>query len=155
KELVCGLLAALAAVHVLHAQEQPLSVVGTFTTGFYQTTARGDTNQSLSFIPVGARFEMNGYLKSPDLLTFWAQPEASYGPQAGEAGFQNGNGIRFRMTVLRKLIPLTFRYSNVEEEDVFIGSLSQVSGYTLKNRNREVGLTLNLRSVKFPSVIVD
>jgi len=155
KQMVGGCIGFLVLAALLHAQEQPLSVIGTFTTGFYETSAHGDTNQSMKFIPVSARFEMNGYVKSADLLTFWAQPELAYGPQASEAGFQSGTGIRFRVTAFRKLIPLTFRYANIREEDVFIGSLSQVSGYTLQNANHEIGLTLTLKSRKLPTVIID
>ena len=57
---------------------------------------RGEANQSLHFVPFGAKFDINGFLLSPDLLSFSAQPEVSAGPQASEAGFQGGNGVRWR-----------------------------------------------------------
>ncbi len=145
----------LALAHSLYAQEQPLSVQGTVSTGFYSTTTRGEANQSLNFVPIGARFEITGFYKSADFLNFSAEPELNLGPQASEAGFQGGNGIRFRSTFLRRLIPLTFRYSNIQVEDVYFGGLSQVSGYSLKNRNKDLGVTLELKFRKLPSVTID
>lgn len=151
-----GGLAALAMAQILPGQEKPLSIVGTFDTGYYNTTTRGVANQSLSFVPVGARFEIDGYYKSPDLLNYWVAPEINIGPQASEAGFQGGNGVRTRVTFFRKLIPITFRYSNVQVEDVYFGGLSQASGYSLKNRNKELGVTLEYKPTeKSPSIIVD
>jgi hypothetical protein len=151
-----AVVAMLALAGVLRGQEKPLTVDGTFVTGYYNTVTRGDANQSLNFVPLGARFDIDGYYKSPDLVNFWVEPEVNLGPQASEAGFQGGNGVRLRVTTLRKLIPLTFRYSNVQVEDVYFGGLSQVSGYTLKNRNKEIGLTLELKpTAKSPSLIVD
>ena len=156
RRLLCvGIFVVLAAASMLQAQEQPLSVRGTFTTGYYNTSTRGEANQSLSFVPVGARFELTGYYKSADFLNFSAEPELNLGPQASEAGFQGGNGIRFRMTALRKLIPLTFRYSNLQVEDVYFGGLTQVSGYSLTNRNKELGVTMELKFKKLPSVTID
>lgn len=150
------LLAALAIAAGLHAQEQPLRVNGTFFTGFYNTVTRGDADQSVSFIPVGARFDINGFLFSPDLISFSAQPELTEGPQASEAGIQGGNGIRFRVTLLRKrFAPLTFRYANIQVEDVYFGSLTQVSGYTLKNRTKDLGLTWELKPNNLPVTIID
>jgi hypothetical protein len=139
----------------LHAQDQPLGVRGIFTTGFYSTSTRGDANQSLSFVPFGAKFEMTGYYLTPDLLNFSAQPELNAGPQASEAGFQGGNGIQIHITFLRKLIPLTFRYSNIQVEDVYFGSLSQVSGYSLKNRNKDLGVTWELKFRRLPEITAD
>jgi len=151
-----GGLAALAMAQILPGQEKPLSIVGTFDTGYYNSTTRGVANQSLSFVPVGARFEIDGYYKSPDLLNYWVAPEINIGPQASEAGFQGGNGVRTRVTFFRKLIPITFRYSNVQVEDVYFGGLSQASGYSLKNRNKELGVTLEYKPTeKSPSIIVD
>ena len=145
----------LAGLPALHAQDQPLSVRGTIATGYYNTVTRGASNQSLSFVPLGARFEITGYYKSADFLNFTAQPELNVGPQASEAGFQGGNGIRFRVTALRRLIPLTFHYNNVQVEDVYFGGLSQVSGYSLKNRNKDLGVTLELKPARLPSLTVD
>jgi hypothetical protein len=148
-------LLAVTLIPILHAQDQPLGVRGVFTTGFYSTSTRGDANQSMSFVPFGAKFEMTGYYLSPDILNFSARPELNAGPQASEAGFQGGNGIQFHMTFFRKLIPLTFRYSNVQVEDVYFGSLSQVSGYSLKNRNKDLGLTWELKLHNLPEITVD
>jgi len=151
-----GVLAALAAPVALRSQEKPLSVVGTVTTGYYNTATRGEANQSLSFAPFGARFDMSGYFMSPDLLNFSAQPELNAGPQASDVGFQGGNGIRLRLTLLRKrILPLTFRYSNVQVADVYFGSLSQISGYTLKNRNKDLGLTGEFKPKGLPVTTVD
>src|SRR4029077_12673279 len=128
----------------------------TFSTGYYNTVTRGEANQSLSFVPIGARFDIGGYYLSPDLLSFSAQPELNLGPQASDAGFQGGNGIKLRFTLLRKSIaPLTFRYSNVQVEDAYFGSLSQISGYTLKNRTKDLGLTWELKPHGLPATTVD
>src|SRR6202035_1148049 len=128
--LVYGVVLATFAVPlVLRSQEKPLSISGTISTGYYNSITRGEANQSLSFVPIGARFEMGGYYLSPDLLSFSAQPELNFGPQASDAGFQGGNGIKLGFTLLRKsIVPLTFRYSNVQVEDAYFGSLTQISG---------------------------
>jgi hypothetical protein len=131
-------------------------VNGTFSTGYYSSTTRGEANQSLSFVPVGARFDMGGYYLSPDLLSFSAQPELNFGPQASDAGFQGGNGIKLSVSLLRKgIMPLTFRYSNVQVEEAYFGSLSQLSGYTLKNRNKDLGVTWELKPKDLPATVVD
>lgn len=156
KELYTGLIVAIALPLALSGQEQPLSVTGTFSSGYYSTYSRGDSNQSLSYVPLGAKFEMTGYYISPDLINFTAAPELNLGPQASEAGFQGGNGIRLRVTFLRKrILPMTFRYSNVQVEDVYFGSLSQLSGYTLKNRNKDLGMTWVFKPTGLPITTVD
>ena len=48
----------------VRCQERPLNVTGTFSTGYYNTYTRGEANQSMSFIPVGAKFDINGYYLS-------------------------------------------------------------------------------------------
>ena len=156
RALRVGCVAVLGITSALQAQEKPLDATGTLTTGYYNTSTRGDANQSMSFVPLGARFEITGVYKSADFLNFTAQPELNLGPQASEAGFQGGNGVRFHMTAFRKLIPLTFRYSNIQVEDVYFGGLTQLSGYSLTNRNKELGASMELAfSHKLPSVIVD
>jgi hypothetical protein len=151
-----GVLAAFAAPVLLRAQERPLTVGGTLSSGFYSTTTRGDATQSASFVPVGARFDINGYFVSPDLVSVSAQPELNLGPQASDAGFQGGNGATVRVTLLRKsIMPLTVRYSNVQVENVYFGSLSQLSGYTLRNRNKDVGVTWEFRPRGWPATLVD
>ncbi|MDP2997272.1 MAG: hypothetical protein Q8N47_07280 [Bryobacterales bacterium] len=158
KQRMCygGILAAFAVSLVLRGQEKPLTVSGTFSTGYYNTTTRGEANQSVSFVPLGARFDMSSYFLSPDLLSVSAQPELNLGPQASEAGFQGGNGINLRVALLRKsIVPLTFRYSNVQVEDVYFGSLSQVSGYTLRNRTKDLGLTWEFNPKGLPTTTVD
>ncbi len=138
------------------AQERPLDVTGTFFTGYYSATSRGDAVQDVNFVPFGARFDVNGFLFSPDLLSFWAQPQFNVGPQASEAGFQGGNGIALRLSLLRKrAFPLTFRYSNLKFEDVYFGSLTQISAYTLNNRTRDLGLTWELKPSNLPLTIID
>jgi len=142
---------------VLPGQERPLSVTGTFSTGYYNSETRGQANQSLEFVPFGARFDINGFYLSPDFLMFSAQPELGIGPQASEAGFQGGNGIRLQVTLLRKrAFPLTFHYSNLQVEDVYFGSLTQVSSYTLKDRTKDLGVTWEVRPGKgLPETIFD
>ena len=148
--------ALFVAPLMVDAQEKPLNINGTFYTGFYNSYTRGDANQSLSFIPVGAKFDINGYYMMPDFLTFSVQPEFGIGPQASEAGFAGGNGIRLQATFLRKRIfPLTFRYSNVQVEDVYFGSLSQLSSYTLKNRTKDLGLSWDFQPKGAPQTTVD
>lgn len=151
-----GILATCMTWPALRGQERPLTVNGTLSTGYYSTSTRGDANQSLSFEPVGARFEMTGYVLSPELMSLSAEPELHLGPQASDAGFQGGNGIRVGVTLLRKsLAPLTFRYSNVQLEDAYFGSLTQISGYTLKERNRDLGLSWEIKPHGLPSTTVD
>lgn len=151
--LICG---ALALPVGIRAQEQPLSLNATVYTGFYSTSSKGDANQSIRFIPIGGQFSFDGYLFTPDLLTFSAIPQVSVGPQASEAGIDGGNGIRLRVTLLRKrAFPLTFRYSNVQIEDVYFGSLSQVSGYQLKNRTKELGVTWEFHPKETISFVAD
>jgi hypothetical protein len=140
----------------LRCQDQPLTASGTFSTGYYSTYTHGDASQTLKFVPFGARFDVNGYYITPDLLSFSAQPELGLGPQASDAGFQGGNGTRFQFTLLRKRIfPLTFHYSNLQIEDVYFGSLSQLSSYTLQNRTKDLGLTWEFKPRHLPATIVD
>ncbi|MDE3198491.1 MAG: hypothetical protein KGN84_19235 [Acidobacteriota bacterium] len=137
------------------AQTQPLSVGGVFSSGYYNTWTHGDTNQSINFVPAGARFDISGYYLTPDLITFTVQPQLNYGPQASEAGFEGGNGISIRATMLRRRFPLTFRYSNVQVDDVYFGSLSQISAYRLGTRTRDLGLTWDVKAKKLPSLTLD
>jgi hypothetical protein len=139
----------------VRAQEKPLNVLGTFYTGYYNSYAHGDTDQSLNFVPVGAKFDIDGYYMMPDFLSFSLQPEFGLGPQASDAGFLGGNGIRLHFSFLRKRIPLTFRYSNVQVEDVYFGSLTQLSSYTAKNRNKELGVTWEFHPHGAPKTTVD
>ena len=150
------MLGCFAVPVVLCGQDRPITATGTFATGYYSTETRGVATQNLNFFPFSSRFDINGYYLSPDLLSFSAQPELGLGPQASEAGFEGGNGIRLQLTLLRKRIfPLTFHYSNVQVEDVYFGSLTQVSGYTLRNRTKDLGLTWEFRPKGLPETTVD
>ena len=151
---VARLIAAAMPV-VLCAQTGPLTVNGVFSSGFYDTWTKGQSNQQVKFVPAGAKFDINGYYLTPDLLTFSVQPELNLGPQASEAGFQDGNGVALRVTALRRRAPLTLRYSNLHIADVYFGTLSQVSAYRLGTRTKELGLTWNFKPAKLPSVTVD
>ena len=156
KWLLFTSLTVLTTPELVLCQDKPLTVDAKFSTGFYSTYTRGETNQSVEFVPVGATFDINGYYMTPDLLNFWIQPELNFGPQASDVGFQGGNGVRMRISVLRqRAFPLTFRYSNVQLEDVYYGSLSQVSAYTLKERTTDLGLTWELRPPRLPSTTFD
>jgi hypothetical protein len=138
--------------------ERPLKINGTLVSGYYSAYTRGGVNgdQKVDFVPAGATFDINGYYLTPDLLDYSIQPELNESPQASDAGFQGGNGIRMRITSFRKqAFPITFRYSNVQLEDVYFGSLSQLSSYTLKNRDRELGVTAELRHSGLPTAIID
>lgn len=150
------MLAAPSAALRLSAQEKPLQVTGTFSTGYYSNSSRGDVNEDVRFVPLGAKFDINGWLLSPDFLNFTVQPELTLGPQASEAGFQGGNGVSLRATLLRKRnFPLTFRYSNVQTQDVYFGSLTQVSAYTLNNRTKDLGVTWELKPPGLPITTID
>jgi len=151
-----GFLAILAFPLRVRSQEKPLNVTGTFATGYYNSSSHGEENQSLNYVPFAAKFDINGYYMMPDFLTFSIQPQLGIGPQASEAGFDGGNGIRLQATFLRKrFFPLTFRYSNVQVEDVYFGSLTQLSSYTLKNRTKDLGLSWEFRPKGAPETIVD
>ena len=148
--------ASFLGASLCRAQERPLQVNGIFSTGYYDTYTRDSENHSVAFVPVGAKFDIRGYWMMPDFLSFSAQPELNYGPQASDAGFEGGNGIRLNLTFLRRRsFPLTFRYSNLQMEDVYFGGLSQVSAYSLKNRNKDLGLTWELKPVNLPSLMID
>jgi len=141
----------------LLGQETPLNVNATYSTGFYSTYSRDVTDHSLNFVPFGAKFDVSGYWMMPDFLSFTAQPELNVGPQASDAGFLGGNGIRLNVTLLRKRIfPLTFHYANVQAESVSFGGIGQVSAYSLKNRNRDIGLTWQLKPrTGLPDFLID
>lgn len=143
---------------ILSAQEKPLTIDGTFSSGFYSAYTRGggNENQNIDFVPGGAVFDLHGFYKTPDLLNISLQPELHAGPQASDAGLQGGNGFRTSVSLLRRSVfPLTFRYSNVQLTDAYFGSLSQVSSYTRSNRNKNLGLTSELRPAGLPTVIID
>ncbi len=143
---------------ILSAQEKPLTINSTFSTGFYSAYTHGGGNgsQSIRFVPVGTKFDINGYFITPDLLSVSVQPELHAGPQASDAGFQGGNGVRTRVSLLRRSVfPVTFRYSNVQLEDVYFGSLSQTSSYSLKNRYKDLGFTAELNRAGLPNVTID
>ena len=136
----------------------PLTINGNFSTGYYNSFSRGGSNQnrSINFMPAGASFDINGYYLKPDLLNYSIQPELYAGAQASDAGFEGGNGIRMKVTALPKgLVPLTFRYSNVQLKDAYFGSLTQVSSYTLNNRNKDLGLTTGLNRAGLPAMTID
>jgi hypothetical protein len=139
-------------------RERALAVNGTFSSGYYNgfTRGGGNDNQSIHFVPAGAQFDIHGYYQTPDLINYWLQPEFNAGPQATDAGFQGGNGIRMHLSALRKqFLPITFRYSHTKLKDVYFGSLSQVSTYTLNNRNNEIGMTAQLQHAGLPSLTLD
>lgn len=151
-----GILSLLMLPGIVCGQDKPLTVDGKFSTGYYSTYTRGTTDQSVNFVPIGATFDINGYYLTPDLLNFQIQPELNFGPQASDVGFQGGNGVRLHFTFLRRrAFPLTFRYSNVQLEDVYYGSISQVSAYTLKERTTDLGVTWELHPHRLPSTIID
>lgn len=136
--------------------ESPIRIDTTVSSGYYNTYSRGEANQAVSFVPLGAKFDINGSFLSPDLMTYSLQPELNLGPQASEAGFQGGNGIRLRLLLLRKrFFPISFRYSNIQLEDVYYGSLSQVSAYSLKNRNRDLGINWEIAPHGLPHTTID
>ncbi len=144
--------------HPRSAWQRPFSINGTFTSGYYSSYTRGGSNenQATSFVPAGAAFDINGYYLTPDLLDYSIQPEFNASPQASDAGFQGGNGIRVRVNALRKrAFPVTLRYSNVQLEDMYFGSLSQLSSYALNNRTRELGLTTQLKHALLPTATMD
>ncbi len=142
----------------LPAQEKPLAINGTFYSGYYSSYTRGggNENQSVDFVPAGATFDINGFYSTPDFLSYWIQQELNAAPQATDAGFEGGNGIRTRITALRNsILPVTFHYSNVQLKDAYFGSLTQVSSYTLKNRNKDLGLTAALQHAGLPTATID
>ena len=139
-------------------QAKPFTVSGILTTGYYSAYTRGGSNstQRINFIPASADFNVNGYFLTPDLIDYSFQPELNASPQANDAGFQGGNGIRMRINTLRRQpFPVSFHYTNVNLENVYFGSLSQLSSYTLNNRTRELGLTTQLRYAGLPTATMD
>ena len=156
RRLVLAALGGTVVLSMARGQEKPLSIDAKFSSGYYNTYTRGETDRSVNFVPVGATFDINGYYLMPELMNFWVQPQLNLGPQASEVGFEGGNGIRTRVNVLRqRAFPLTFRYSNVQLENVYYGSLSQVSAYSLKQRTKELGLTWELKPAGLPGTTID
>jgi hypothetical protein len=89
-------------------------------------------------------------------VNYSIQPEWNASPQASDAGFQGGNGLRMRIDTLRRQpILMSFRYADVRLEDAYFGSLSQLSSYTLNNRNKELGMTSQLRLPGLPTATMD
>jgi hypothetical protein len=138
--------------------ERPLTIDGTLSTGYYSSYTSGGVNedQSIDFVPLGGKFDINGYYMTPDVLEYYVGTELNTGSQAMDAGFEGGNGISTRITSFRRgAIPLTFRYSNVQLKDVYFGSLTQLSSYTLENRNKDLGVTAGLQIPSLPAATVD
>lgn len=141
-----------------NASLSPVSITGTLSTGYYSSYSRGGGNkdQQIDFVPAGATFDIKGSYISPDLIDYSFKTELNAGAQASDAGFVGGNGVRANITTFRRgAFPLTLRYSNVQLKDVYFGSLTQVSSYTMKNRNKDLGLTAGLRLRGLPSVTMD
>jgi hypothetical protein len=136
----------------------PLSITGIMSTGYYSSFNRGggNENQKINFTPAGATIDAHGYFRSPDLVDYSVQTELNAGSQASDAGFIGGNGFRASVTALRRgAFPLTFRYSNMQLKDAYFGSLTQISSYTIENRNKDLGLTAGMKLPGLPSVTVD
>ena len=136
----------------------PVSITGTLSTGYYSSYSRGGGNndQQVGFVPAGATFDFKGFYLSPDLIDYSFKTELNAGAQASDAGFVGGNGVRADITTFRRgAFPLTLRYSNVQLKDVYFGSLTQVSSYTMKNRNKDLGLTAGVRLRGLPSATID
>ncbi len=158
-----GVAAPLVQAKVNHSAsppggERPLTISGTLSTGYYNAYTRGggNENQNISFSPVSGEFDIKGYYLTPDLIDYSIQPEFISGAEASDAGFEGGNGVRLRVSLLRRQVfPVTFRYSNVQLQDVYFGSLSQLSTYTRKNRNKDIGLTAELKQKGLPTATID
>ena len=136
----------------------PLTIEGTLSTGYYQSFTRGGGNadQNISFAPAVAKLNINGYYLTPDLVDYSILTELNTGAQAGDAGFVGGNGVHMNISALRKrAFPLTFRYSNLQLKDAYFGSLTQMSSYTLKNRNKDLGLIAGIKLAGLPRLTLD
>jgi hypothetical protein len=139
-------------------EKLPLKVDGILSTGYYRSFTQGGGNgdQRTSFVPAGAALNINGYYLNPDTLAYTVRTELNAGAQASDAGIEGGNGVRMTATAFRHgILPTTFRYSNVQLKDAYFGSLTQVSSYTQKNRNKDLGFTVGLRSAGLPTATVD
>jgi len=149
-----GLLAVLAALAA--AQERPLSLEGVMSSGFYTAFSRDVTNTRVSFVPLSLNLDATGFLGDPGFLSYRVQPMLTNGLQASEAGFLGGNGVAVDTTVLGgRSFPLKLHYSNVKREDVFFGSLNQVSGYRSMNHERSFGLNWQLTAPRLPRLNLD
>jgi len=135
----------------------PLTIDGTLSTGYYRSFTRGggNANQNIGFMPAVANLNIKGYYLKPDFVDYSVQTELNTGSQASDAGFIGGNGVHFNVTTFRKgAFPVTFNYSNVQLKDAYFGSLTQISSYTLNNRNTDVGLTAGIRLAGLPNATV-
>jgi hypothetical protein len=64
--------------------------------------------------------------------------------------------VQLNATAFRKgVFPATFHYSNVQLKDAYFGSLTQVSSYTMRNRNKNAGVTAGLKMAGLPAVTID
>jgi hypothetical protein len=136
----------------------PLTISGMLSSGYYSSYTRGggNGNHTVNFVPAGAAFDISGYYRTPDLLDYLVQPEINAGSQASDAGFIGGNGVRINITTLRRgAFPATFRYSNVQLKDAYFGSLTQISSYTMQNRNKDLGVTAGVRIAGLPTATLD
>lgn len=137
-------------------QERPLSLEGIVSSGFYTTSSRDVTEVRVSIVPLSLNLDANGFLGDPGFLSFRIQPMLTTGPQATEAGFLGGNGVKVDTTLLGgRGFPVKLRYSNVRREDVFFGSLNQVSGFRSMNHETNLGLNWQLRARKLPQLNLD
>ena len=85
-----------------------------------QLATRGETNQSLSFAPVGARFEIK-VLLSPELLSFRPSPNSTWARRRATPVFRAATASSCASHCYASIAPLTFRYTNVQVEDVYFG----------------------------------
>lgn len=157
----CGCLiaaAGLAAAAVIpgFSQEKPLSVAGNVYTGFYSTTNQNERETRLSFVPASVDLDLTGYVGAPGFLSYRVRPQWSAGPQATEAGFLGGDGVSLSTTFLsQRSFPLTLTYGNLRQENVFFGTLNQLSGFRSFNHERDLGLNWQLRAPRLPQISLD
>ncbi len=146
----------IAGVAAVTAQERPLSLRATMSSGFYSTFSRDVVETRLSVVPVSLDLAARGYIGDPGFFSYSVRPMLSVGPQASEAGLLGGNGVAADTTILGgRSFPLKLRYANIKREDVFFGSLNQVSGYRSINHEKVLGLNWQLRARHLPQLSVD
>ena len=138
------------------AQQAAANLKGVLSSGLYSTHNRDPLDRHITFVPLNVDMDLAGYLGAPGFLEFDLRPELTLGPQSTEAGFTGGNGVSLTTNFLsHRDFPLQLTYENLQREDVFFGSLTQLSGLRSLNHNRAFGINWQWRKVHWPHITYD
>jgi hypothetical protein len=138
------------------AQFARASLSGQISSGFYTTRNRNLVDSTISFVPLTLDTSLAGYLGAPGFIDFDVRPSLTLGPAATEAGFTGANGVAATLNFLsHRDFPLQLTYENLQREDVYFGSLTQLSGIRSTNHNRIFSLIWQWRRPRLPQLTFD